>query len=358
MFYPRKHISDFMLFIAWAASAAMSVISAKMYYNEGRRAFSDILLVSGTHFTFGTVFLSIWIYYKEGSKVRDYIWAKEKTKVIFQAPINFDCRNFKLAVSLIFGQILSNVVYGGTSASLNNVVSMSSPIITAILMVLTTTIKKLRVNLSSLSCVLIFNIFITVLICDHFIRGEQYSWVIVKLLLGHQCALALGKIIAKYSFENDDISSSPLTIKCLDGVYATAFFILFPSMIYIILFDDNISSPFETSITSFSITTYIISSLTENFISYTFIISRFNPIQHSLLEVGRTMIIILVYHVFLNPVWNPFIILASLECASCCLEGVNTIITDSSDNDQDEKNREKKITKADLAHVHDFMNEV
>ena len=190
---------------------------------------------------------------------------------------------------------------------------MSKPVFTSFIL---TALGRLSFN-----CDLIFIMLSVVIsaIGSEPLSSAPASLVGVIFSVGSNLSFALRNIGAKY-FPEKDSSSSKTTLAGFASMSLVGLLVIFPSLLTVLLLTPHHINHHSQDL--------LISSLCHavyNTVSLTLVLAVFNPVQHSLLNVGKRISIVIALYVFSQRVLSPVNIVSAGVCLLVCVSGVRAV---------------------------------
>ena len=207
---------------------------------------------------------------------------------------------------------MTNSSLAVSSASLTHLIKMSEPVFTSFILA--------ALGRISLNCDLVF-IMISVVISaigSEPLSSAPASLVGVIFSVGSNLSFALRNIGTKYFPEKD--SSSKTTLAGFASMSLVGFLAIFPLLLAVLLLTPHHINHHSQDL--------LISSLCHavyNTVSLTLVLAVFNPVQHSLLNVGKRISIVIALYVFSQRVLSPLNIVSAGVCLLVCVSGVRAV---------------------------------
>ena len=209
---------------------------------------------------------------------------------------------------------MTNSSLAVSSASLTHLIKMSEPVFTSFILA--------ALGRISLNCDLVF-IMLSVVISA--IGSEPLSNVPASLVgvifsVGSNLSFALRNIGTKYFPDKQSSSPSKTTLAGFASMSLVGLLVISPSLLTVLL-----CTPHHINYQSQDL---LISSLCHavyNTVSLTLVLAVFNPVQHSLLNVGKRISIVIALYVFSQRVLSPGNIVSAGVCLLVCLSGVRAV---------------------------------
>ena len=154
------------------------------------------------------------------------------------------------------------------------------------------------------------------------------SLVGVTFSVGSNLCFALRNIGTKYFFEADTSIESKTTLIGFASISLVGFLLILPSLLVVLVFRAE-----HVNLLSENLWISSICHAVYNIVSLTMVLSIFNPVQHSLLNVGKRISIVIALYVFSQRSFNMFNIVSALVCLAVSVYGVR-IVKDSEDTRQ------------------------
>ena len=215
-----------------------------------------------------------------------------------------------------YGSLMTNSSLGVTSASLTHMIKMSEPLVTTTLM---TVMGK--INFSFEILFLIITIVVTA-VGSEAATTSNSTLTGVLLALGSNICLAVRNTGIKYFYTEDNFNQnkSKTTVEGFAMISLSGFLSLLPLWVLISFYYDMLISA-----SGFLYAASVCHSL-YNVISITCVLSAFNPLQHSLLNVVKRVSIVLVFYLFVQKIPSPLNIISGLACLTASIMGTKVNI--------------------------------
>ena len=223
---------------------------------------------------------------------------------------------------------MTNSSLAVSSASLTHLIKMSEPVFTSFILA---ALGRLTINCD---LVLIILTLVTSAIGSEPLSSAPASLVGVIFSVGSNLSLALRNIGTKYFSEKASSSPCKITLAGFASMSLVGLLVISPFLLAVLL-----SSPHRVNYLSQDL---LISSLCHavyNTVSLTLVLAVFNPVQHSLLNVGKRISIVIALYVCSQRVFSPLNIVSAAVCLLVCLSGVKAV------REQGETKRGTKNTK-------------
>ena len=209
---------------------------------------------------------------------------------------------------------MTNSSLAVSSASLTHLIKMSEPVFTSFILA--------ALGRISLNCDLVFIMLSVVIsaIGSEPLSSAPASLVGVIFSTGSNLSFALRNIGTKYFPEKDSSSSSKTTLAGFASMSLVGLLVIFPLLLTVLL-----CTPHHINHHSQDL---LISSLCHavyNTVSLTLVLAVFNPVQHSLLNVGKRISIVIALYVFSQRVLSPLNIVSAAVCLLVCVSGVRAV---------------------------------
>lgn len=212
---------------------------------------------------------------------------------------------------------MTNSSLGVTSASLTHMIKMCEPLFTSFILAY---MGKIIIDSD------VVFIMITVLISaigSEPLSDAPASLVGVTFSVGSNLCFALRNIGTKYFFQADTSPESKTTLIGFASISLVGFLLILPSLLVVLVFRAE-----HVNLLSENLWISSICHAVYNIVSLTMVLSIFNPVQHSLLNVGKRISIVIALYVFSQRSFNMFNIVSALVCLAVSVYGVR-IVKDS-----------------------------
>ena len=212
---------------------------------------------------------------------------------------------------------MTNSSLGVTSASLTHMIKMCEPLFTSFILAY---MGKITVDSDV--------VFIIIIVLISAIGSEPLSdapasLVGVTFSVGSNLCFALRNIGTKYFFQADTSPESKTTLIGFASISLVGFLLILPSLLVVL-----VSRADHINLLSENLWISSICHAVYNIVSLTMVLSIFNPVQHSLLNVGKRISIVIALYVFSQRSFNMFNIVSALVCLAVSVYGVR-IVKDS-----------------------------
>ena len=217
---------------------------------------------------------------------------------------------------------MTNSSLGVTSASLTHMIKMCEPLFTSFILA---SMGRIAVDSD------VVFIMVTVLISaigSAPLSHAPASLVGVTFSVGSNLCFALRNIGTKYFFQADTSPESKTTLIGFASISLVGFLLILPSLLVVLVFRAE-----HVNLLSENLWISSICHAVYNIVSLTMVLSIFNPVQHSLLNVGKRISIVIALYVFSQRSFNMFNIVSALVCLAVSVYGVR-IVKDSEDTRQ------------------------
>ena len=174
----------------------------------------------------------------------------------------------------------------------------------------------------SLNCDLVFIMLSTVIsaIGSEPLSSAPASLVGVIFSAGSNLSFALRNIGAKYFPEKHSSSSSKTTLAGFASISLVGLLAIFPLLLAVVL-----STPQHLNYQSQDLVLSSLCHALYNMVSLTLVLAVFSPVQHSLLNVGKRISIVIALYVFSQRVLSPLNIVSAGVCLLVCVSGVRAV---------------------------------
>ena len=208
---------------------------------------------------------------------------------------------------------MTNSSLAVSSASLTHLIKMSEPVFTSFILA---ALGRLTINCD---LVLIILTLIISAIGSEPLSSAPDSLVGVIFSMGSNLSLALRNIGTKY-FSEKDSSPCKTTLAGFASMSLVGLLVISPFLVAVLL-----STPHHVNYLSQDLLISSLSHALYNTVSLTLVLALFNPVQHSLLNVGKRISIVIALYVTSQRVLSPINILSATVCLLICLSGVRAV---------------------------------
>ena len=209
---------------------------------------------------------------------------------------------------------MTNSSLAVSSASLTHLIKMSEPVFTSFILA---ALGRIMIN-----CDLVFVMFSVVIsaIGSEPLSSAQSSLVGVIFSVASNLCFALRNIGTKYFPEKDSSAPSKTTLAGFASMSLVGLLAIFPLLLTVLL-----STPDHLNYHSQELLVSSLCHAVYNIVSLTLVLAVFNPVQHSLLNVGKRISIVIALYVFSQRVLSPLNIVSAAVCLLVCVTGVRAV---------------------------------
>ena len=209
---------------------------------------------------------------------------------------------------------MTNSSLAVSSASLTHLIKMSEPVFTSFILA---ALGRIVIN-----CDLVLIMFSVVIsaIGSEPLSSVPASIVGVIFSVGSNLCFALRNIGTKYFTEKDSSSPSKTTLAGFASMSLVGFVVMLPSLLTVLL-----CTPHHLNYHSQDLLVSSLCHAVYNIVSLTLVLAVFSPVQHSLLNVGKRISIVIALYVFSQRVLSPVNIVSGGLCLLVCVSGVRAV---------------------------------
>ena len=209
---------------------------------------------------------------------------------------------------------MTNSSLGVTSASLTHMIKMTEPLFTSLI-----SACMGRISFSSDIILMMMTVLISAMGSEP-LSSAPASMIGLTFSVGSNLCFALRNIGTKYYFADDSSSNSKTTLEGFASISLVGLLVMVPSLMTVLVCNAdhvNILSP-SLLVSSSCHAIY-------NMISLTIVLSTFNPVQHSLLNVGKRISIVIALFVFSQRSFSLVNIISACVCLTVSVYGVRVV---------------------------------
>ena len=246
---------------------------------------------------------------------------------------------------------------GATSVSIINLVWMSEPLLTALIMVI---VGKITFNLYFIPVMIV--VLASAFGSDEFFP-EQYSTISVSMMVIELICYSFRNIGIKYltnpeadDDENDEKAKDEhgdndqvthhATLEGVAGMSVCGLISLIPVWIYLI---SNGTVTMTEAWSRLDPLAVVVALCHVNYtcISLALVLAMFDPVQHALLTVAKNINVVLVFYLFIHQTVSTLHVISALTCLVVSIEGTK-LITRKVLDEEKEKDLENPIPKKNI----------
>ena len=223
---------------------------------------------------------------------------------------------------------MTNSSLGVTSASLTHMIKMCEPLFTSFILAY---MGKITVDSD---VVFIIIIVLISAIGSGPLSDAPASLVGVTFSVGSNLCFALRNIGTKYFIQTDSSSHSKTTLEGFASISLIGFLLILPTVLIVFVRRAD-----DINMLSENLWISSICHAVYNIVSLTMVLSIFNPVQHSLLNVGKRISIVIALYVFSQRSLTPVNIVSAIVCLAVSVYGVTVVKEDKESHRQRVGNR-------------------
>ena len=209
---------------------------------------------------------------------------------------------------------MTNSSLSVSSASLTHLIKMSEPVFTSFILA---ALGRITVNCDLV--LIIFSVLISAIGSEP-LSSVPASIVGVIFSVGSNLSFALRNIGTKYFAEKHSSSPSKTTLAGFASMSLVGLLAIFPLLLAVLL-----STPQHLNYQSQDLLLSSLCHAVYNIVSLTLVLAVFSPVQHSLLNVGKRISIVIALYFFSQRVLSPVNIVSAGLCLLVCVSGVRAV---------------------------------
>ena len=209
---------------------------------------------------------------------------------------------------------MTNTSLAVSSASLTHLIKMSEPVFTSFILA---AIGRITIHCDLV--LIMFTLLISALGSEP-LSSTSASLVGIIFSVGSNLCFALRNIGTKFFFQKDSSTDSKPTLAGFASMSVVGLLVMVPSLLTVLL-----CTPHHINYHSQELLFSSLCHAVYNMVSLTIVLAVFNPVQHSLLNVGKRISIVIALYVFSQRVLSPVNIVSAGLCLVVCVSGVRAV---------------------------------